>query len=454
MDSDFVSFLQEFGASLPLDKKLYRQDIEGSKAHCKMLAKQGIISEEESLAILKGLDEILAEIDSGEFQFSIEREDIHMNVEHRLMEKIGETGGKLHTARSRNDQVALDERLYLRDAVKGICARILELNEVLTEKAEAHMGVAMPGYTHLQRAQPILFSHHLLAYFEKFKRDFGRFDRCYESTNVLPLGAGALAGVDFPVDREYTAKLLGFDAVSANSLDSVSDRDFLLEFLFASSVLGIHLSRFCEEIVLWCSQEFGFVSIADEFCTGSSIMPQKRNPDYAELIRGKSGVLTGNLISMMVTLKGLPLAYNKDMQEDKRPMIETAETVDGCLRVFTEMFRTLEPRAENMARALARGHMTATDLADYLVEKGFPFRKAHGVVAGIVRHCTEKDITLESLDLEALRAFDPAFDEGALKVLDPVRSVDKRNSLGGTAKVRVQEALKAAQGWVVRHKTL
>lgn len=441
----FPDFLKSFGASLPWDRRLYKQDILGSQVHCRMLAKQGIISREEEELILKGLGEILREIESGEFPFSMELEDIHMNIERRLMEKIGDVGGKLHTARSRNDQVALDERLYLREEIRLIEAQLLELMETLVDKAQASLRAIMPGYTHLQRAQPVLFSHHLMAYYEMFRRDLRRMEGCMEGLSELPLGSGALAGVDFPIDREFVAKELGFKRVCRNSMDAVSDRDFLLEFLSACSILGIHMSRLCEEIVLWSSQEFGFIKLADLFCTGSSIMPQKRNPDYAELIRAKAGLMVGNLVSMLMVMKGLPLAYNKDMQEDKRPMFETVDTVKDCLRVVTQMIRTMEVNSTRMAMATEEGYLTATDLADYLVEKGRPFRKAHGVVAEIVRSCVERGVPLRSLGLEELKSYDEAFDEDVYLVLDPRASIERRATRGGTATSRVMEALEEAK---------
>ena len=444
-ESSFPEFLKAFGASLPWDQRMYRQDIRGSQAHCRMLALKGIITQEEAELILKGLEEILQEIHAGNFPFSLEWEDIHMNVERRLMEKIGDVGGKLHTARSRNDQVALDERLFLREEVETIQAQLLDLMETLVDKASGGLRAIMPGYTHLQRAQPVLFSHHMMAYYEMFRRDHRRMEQCRESLLELPLGAGALAGVDFPIDRESVAMELGFKRVSRNSMDAVSDRDYLLEFLSACSIIGVHMSRMGEELVLWSSQEFGFVRLAEQFCTGSSIMPQKRNPDYAELIRGKTGSLIGHLVGMLVTLKGLPLAYNKDMQEDKRFMLEASDTVKGCLRVLVQMIRTMEIRPARMGRATEEGYLTATDLADYLVAKGRPFRKAHGIVAKIVRSCMEREITLASMGLEELKRFDDAFGEDVYQVLDPRASVERRASPGGTATVRVMEAIEEAR---------
>jgi argininosuccinate lyase len=443
--SSFPEFLQAFGASLPLDRRLYRHDIMGSKVHCRMLARQGIITEEEASRILDGLDEILVEIEEGRFPFSLQWEDIHMNVERRLMEKIGEIGGKLHTARSRNDQVALDERLFLREEIEEILALLVALMEDLVGLAEQNLGVIMPGYTHLQRAQPVLFSHHLMAYFEMFRRDRRRMVQCLRALDECPLGAGALAGVDFPVDRHFVARELGFSRICRNSIDAVSDREYLLEFLSAAAILGVHLSRFCEELILWSTQEFSFVRLGNLFCTGSSIMPQKRNPDMAELIRGKAGGLMGQLVSLLVTLKGLPLAYNKDMQEDKRPLFEAVDTVKACLRTFVQMIRTMEIRSDRMEAATEEGFLTATDLAGYLVEKGRPFRKAHGIAAEIVRSCMERGLTLAALELAELRRFDEAFDEDVFPILDPRRSVERRDCPGGTATRRVREAIQQAK---------
>ncbi len=443
--NSFPKFLKAFGASLPWDQRMYRQDIRGSQAHCRMLARQGIISQEEAQLILKGLQEILEEIETGSFPFSLEWEDIHMNVEHRLIEKIGEVGGKLHTARSRNDQVALDERLFLREEVAAIQLQLLDLLETLVEKAASSLRAVMPGYTHLQRAQPVLFSHHMLAYYEMFLRDYRRMEQCRESLLELPLGAGALAGVDFPIDRQWVARELGFKRISRNSMDAVSDRDYLLEFLAACNILGVHMSRVSEELILWSSQEFNFIRLADPFCTGSSIMPQKRNPDCAELIRAKAGSLMGHLVAMLSILKGLPLAYNKDLQEDKRPMLESSDTVRACLRVLVQMIRTMEIRPSKMIAATEEGFLTATDLADYLVAKGRPFRKAHGIVAEIVRSCVDREINLSSMGLEELRRFDEVFEDDVYQVLDPRASVERRQSLGGTATVRVMEAIEEAR---------
>jgi argininosuccinate lyase len=438
-------FIKEFSASLPWDKRLYVQDIRGSQAHCRMLARKGIIGKQEERLICEALEEILREIQEGVFPFSVELEDIHMNVERRLIEKVGEVGGKLHTARSRNDQIALDERLFLKEAVAEILLQLGRLMGAVLDQAQRHFGIIMPGYTHLQRAQPILFSHHMLAYYEMFRRDWGRMEHVKEALDEMPLGAGALAGVEFPIDPKQVAGELGFERIFRNSMDAVSDRDFLMEFLGASSILMIHCSRLCEELVLWSSQEFGYVSLADPFCSGSSIMPQKRNPDVAELIRGKTGLVVGNLVSIMVTMKALPLSYNKDMQEDKRPMLETVDAVRGSLMALSEMVRTMEVDGQRMERATREGYMTATDLADYLARKGVPFRSAHSITKQIVSHCIKRGVVLEDLPLEELQKFHESIEEDVYEVLRVKAAVEARSSPGGTASVRVEEALRRAQ---------
>ncbi len=373
-------FVEEFTASIDFDKRLYRQDIRGSIAHARMLGRQGIITAADAESIVGGLQEILDRIEAGDFDFSVSLEDIHMNVEARLSEAIGEAGKRLHTGRSRNDQVALDIRLYLRDEIADVNAYLDRLIDSLLFQAEHNLDVIMPGYTHLQVAQPILFSHHMMAYVEMFSRDKGRMADCLKRLNALPLGAGALAGTTFPIDREYVAEQLGFPEVTRNSLDSVSDRDFSLEFISASSILMMHLSRFSEELILWSSSEFSFIDLSDSFCTGSSIMPQKKNPDVPELVRGKTGRVYGNLMALLTVMKSLPLAYNKDMQEDKEPLFDTIDTVKGSLKIFADMIREMKVKADNMRNAAARGFSTATDVADYLVRKGLPFRDAHEVV--------------------------------------------------------------------------
>ena len=393
-------FVEEFTASIDFDKRLYHQDIRGSIAHARMLGKQGIISLDDMEQIVHGLQEILRQIEAGRFDFSVALEDIHMNIESRLSEKIGEAGKRLHTGRSRNDQVALDIRLYLRDEIVEISAYLDLLIDALIEQAEKNIEVIMPGYTHLQTAQPILFSHHLMAYVEMFRRDKGRMEDCLRRMNLCPLGAGALAGTTFPIDREHVAEHLDFPGVTRNSLDSVSDRDFALEFLAASSILMMHLSRFSEELILWSTSEFKFIDLSDGFCTGSSIMPQKKNPDVPELVRGKTGRVYGNLMALLTVMKGLPLAYNKDMQEDKEPLFDTIDTVKGSLKIFVDMIREMRVNADRMRAAAAGGYSTATDVADYLVRKGMPFRDAHEVVGKAVAYCIAQGKDLPELTIE------------------------------------------------------
>ncbi|MBN2427987.1 MAG: argininosuccinate lyase [Deltaproteobacteria bacterium] len=438
-------FVEEFTASIAFDQRLYNYDIQGSMAHARMLAKQGIISEEDAEQITSGLQDILEEIDNGSFEFSVALEDIHMNIEARLIERIGPVGGKLHTARSRNDQVALDIRLYLRDEIRTLLGQLQRLGQALVEQAEAHLDVIMPGYTHLQTAQPILFAHHLLAYFEMFRRDRARLEDCLKRVDVLPLGAGALAGTTFPIDREFVARQLGFAEVSRNSLDSVSDRDFAIEFINACSVLMMHLSRFSEEIILWSSADFSFVELSDSFCTGSSIMPQKKNPDVPELIRGKTGRIYGNLINLLTLMKSLPLAYNKDMQEDKEPLFDTIDNVKGCLKIFADMIAGMKIRPERMRQAAARGFSTATDIADYLVRKGIPFRDAHEVVGKAVRYCIENAKDLPELSQEEYSSFSPDIEGDIYDYVTLEASVDARSATGGTATSAVKKEIERAR---------
>jgi argininosuccinate lyase len=438
-------FVEEFTASIQFDQRLYRYDIQGSIAHCRMLVRQGIILPEEADAIVAGLGVILGEIERGEFEFSIAREDIHMNVEARLIENIGPVGGKLHTARSRNDQVALDVRLYLRDEVDAIRTALVKLQQALLGQAEANLDVIMPGYTHLQTAQPILFAHHLLAYVEMFARDAGRLVDLRARLNVLPLGAGALAGTTFPIDREWVAQQLGFDGVTRNSLDSVSDRDFAIEFCSFAALLMMHLSRLAEELVLWSSADFAFIDLSDGFCTGSSIMPQKKNPDVPELVRGKTGRVYGNLVSLLTLMKSLPLAYNKDMQEDKEPLFDTIDTVRGSLKVFAEMIARMQVNAANMRAAAARGFSTATDVADYLVRKGLPFRQAHEVVGKTVRYCVETGKDLPALTLEEFRQFSQKIETDIFAAVTLEASVNARQATGGTARAAVEQEIARAR---------
>jgi len=432
------TFVEEFTASIDFDKRLYRQDIRGSIAHARMLGRQKIIPMADVDAIISGLEEILARIDAGEFDFSVSLEDIHMNIEARLSAAIGEAGKRLHTGRSRNDQVAVDIRLYLRDEIAEVVRYLDLLSDALLFQAEQNLGVIMPGYTHLQVAQPILFSHHMLAYVEMFRRDRGRMEDCAKRLNVLPLGAGALAGTTFPIDREYVAEQLEFDDVTSNSLDSVSDRDFALEFLSASSILMMHLSRFSEELILWSTSEFDFIELSDSFCTGSSIMPQKKNPDVPELVRGKTGRVYGNLMALLTVMKSLPLAYNKDMQEDKEPLFDTVDTVKGSLKIFADMVREMKVKAEVMREAAARGFSNATDVADYLVRTGMPFREAHEVVGKSVRYCIEHGKRLEELSMDQWKSFSERIGPDIYDAITLEASVNARRATGGTALDRVK----------------
>jgi argininosuccinate lyase len=440
-------FVEEFTASINFDKRLYHQDIRGSIAHATMLGKQGIIPIEDVEAIVSGLKGILEQIEAGSFDFSVSLEDIHMNIEARLSERIGDAGKRLHTGRSRNDQVALDIRLYLRDELVEISAYIDLLIDSLLFQAEENLSVIMPGFTHLQTAQPILFSHHMLAYHEMLKRDKARMEDCLKRTNVMPLGAGALAGTTFPIDREYVAELLDFAEVTRNSLDSVSDRDFALEFCAASSIMMMHLSRFSEELILWSTSEFKFVDLSDSFCTGSSIMPQKKNPDVPELVRGKTGRVYGNLMSLLTVMKSLPLAYNKDMQEDKEPLFDTIDTVKGCLKVFADMVREMRVNPARMGAAAGGGFSTATDVADYLVRKGVAFRDAHEVVGKAVRYCIENEMDIPELSLAEWQLFSGRIDEDIFGCITVEASVNARKATGGTALERVKaEIARAKEG--------
>ena len=434
--------VESFTASIAIDARLYRHDIMGSIAHAKMLAKQRIISSSDARKIVRGLQAIEREIENGKFAFSAADEDIHMNIERRLSERIGSAGGKLHTARSRNDQVALDMRLFLRDEVKLILDALAALRQELAKVAQKHLDVIMPGYTHLQRAQPVLFAHHLLAYVEMFERDSERFADGLERINVLPLGSGALAGTTFPIDRVYVAKLLGFRRISKNSIDAVSDRDFLLEFLAAASILFVHLSRIADELVLWSSQEFGFIELPDGYCTGSSMMPQKKNPDVPELIRGKTGRVFGHLQALLTIMKGLPLAYNRDLQEDKLPLFDTVDTVKASIKMMSEIVAGMKVRRERMQRAVEDGFMNATDVADYLAERGVPFRVAHGIAGRIVQFCLAKNKRIDDLSLDEFKRFSAKFDKSVYGYLKAEAVVARRRALGGTARQNVMRRLK------------
>ena len=437
--------VEEFGASVGFDQRLHRYDIEGSIAHARMLTRAGVLSDAEFAAIEQGLQGILADIARGEFAWLIELEDVHMNIEARLTDRIGEAGKKLHTGRSRNDQVATDLRLYLRDATDETIAAIRRLQDVLLTVAEREAATIMPGFTHLQVAQPITFGHHMMAWFEMLHRDAQRFADCRRRINIMPLGAAALAGTGFPIDRAYTAELLGFDAPAENSLDAVSDRDFAVEFCSAAALLMTHLSRFSEELVLWTSAQFDFIELSDSYCTGSSIMPQKKNPDVPELVRGKTGRVNGNLIALLTLMKGQPLAYNKDNQEDKEPLFDTVDTVLACLGVYAGMLQQMRLKPQRMLQAARQGYATATDLADYLVRKGIPFRDAHAVVGKAVRRAIDEGVDLGELSLAALQEFSPAIDEDVYRVLSLEGSVASRDLPGGTAPVRVRAAVARAR---------
>lgn len=440
-----AEFTQEFGASLPVDKRMWESDIAGSKAHAKMLAKQGIISEKDAEDIRSGLDDIARQIEDGSFDFEIEDEDIHMSIERNLTEAIGAAGGRLHTGRSRNDQVATDTRLHSKKLARGLMHQLLDIRGALLEVATREFGVVMPGYTHMQKAQPVLFSHHMLAYYWMFTRDFVRVRAAYDAADVLPLGSAALAGTTYPLDRDFVADELGFSEVSKNSMDAVSDRDFLLDLTYACSVAMMHLSRICEEFIYWSSNEFQFIRLSDAYSTGSSIMPQKKNPDFAELIRGKTGRVYGDLMGLLTTLKGLPLAYNKDMQEDKEGVFDAVDTLSDSLVVMTGMIRTMTVNADAMRKGAHGGFMAATDLADYLVGKGMPFRDAHAVVGRLVLECEKRGKTLQELSVDELKQADSLFDAGALDAVDIDKIVARRITAGGTGHDAVKVQLDQAR---------
>ncbi len=437
--------INEFQASIGFDKRMYREDIAGSIAHAAMLEKCGILSPEDCDRIIAGLKEIEKQIDSGAFLFDVGLEDIHMNIEKRLTDAIGEAGGRLHTARSRNDQVALDTHLYVRRETAAVMALILDMQRALVETAEKYGDVIMPGYTHLQRAQPILFSHHLMAYFAMLGRDFDRFAGVYARADLMPLGAGALAGTTFPIDREFVARQLHFERIYTNSLDAVSDRDYIMEFLAASSILMVHLSRLSEETILWCSREFSFVELDDAHCTGSSMMPQKKNPDVSELVRGKTGRVVGHLMAMLTTVKGLPLAYNKDLQEDKEGIFDAIDTVKFSLAVYARILRGMKVNRAVMKRAVEEDFSNATDLADYLAKKGLPFREAHAVAGQAVHYCIERKKWLADLTLEEFQKFSPLFAADIKDVIRPENCVANRNSSGGTSPAQVKNQIEAAR---------
>ncbi|MET0105277.1 MAG: argininosuccinate lyase [Sedimenticola sp.] len=439
------AFVEAFTASVEFDQRLYKYDIQGSIAHATMLAKSGILTEQERDSIIGGLERVQQRIDSGDFEWSVELEDVHMNVESALTADIGDNGKKLHTGRSRNDQVATDIRLYMRDEIEMIRAEIKRLQEALLEVAEREAETIMPGFTHLQTAQPITFGHHMMAWFEMLERDRERLADCNRRVNVMPLGAAALAGTTYPIDRHYTAELLGFDRPSENSLDSVSDRDFAIEFSAAAALVMMHLSRMSEELIIWSSAQFAFITLSDSFCTGSSIMPQKKNPDVPELVRGKTGRVFGHLMGLLTLMKGQPLAYNKDNQEDKEPLFDTVDNLKGSLKVFADMIPAITCRKVNMREATMKGFATATDLADYLVRKGIPFRDAHEVVGKAVALCVEKECDLSDLGLDELQAFSDAIGDDVFEVLTLEGSVAARNHIGGTAPEQVRAAIERAR---------
>ena len=444
--------VNDFNASIHFDQRLYKEDITGSMAHAKMLGACGIISGEDTEAIVKGLADILADIEAGKVEFSADNEDIHMNVESLLTARIGQAGKRLHTARSRNDQVALDFRMYVRTQTGVIVDQLLELEKVLCRQAKQYQTAVMPGYTHLQRAQPISFAQHLMAYGAMFRRDVQRLEDCAARLNECPLGCGALAGTTYPIDRFMTAQALGFDGPMGNSLDGVSDRDYALEFLSALSILMMHLSRFSEEVILWCSWEFKFIELDDAYATGSSIMPQKKNPDVAELVRGKTGRVYGDLMGLLTVMKGLPLAYNKDMQEDKEPVFDAVDTVEMCLPVFAAMLDTMTVRTDNMRTAAGKGFINATDCADYLTKKGMPFRDAYTITGHLVALCTAQGKTLEELSLPELQSVSTLFEEDVYEALKLENCMALRNSFGGPAVAETTRQIEALEAFVESRK--
>ncbi len=438
-------FTQRFGASLPVDKALYAQDVAGSKAHAHMLAKVGVISDDDAKAIASGLDRVKARIDSGDFSFDINDEDIHMSIERALTADIGDAGARLHTGRSRNDQVATDTRLFAKQRACDLMHANIALRQALIMQAEEHFDVILPGYTHLQHAQPVLFSHHMLAYVWMLSRDFDRLAQARKAADACPLGAAALAGTTYPLDRQMTASELGFSSVIPNSLDAVSDRDFLLDLDYACAVSCMHLSRLCEELVLWSTSEFGFIELSDAFSTGSSIMPQKKNPDFAELIRGKTGRVIGDLVGLLVTMKALPLAYNKDLQEDKQGAIDAAKTLEDCLQCAAGMIETMKIKPENMMAQAQKGHLAATDVADYLAKRGMPFRRAHEVVGHLVLLCEQRGCNLNDLSIEDFKAQSELFEDDIVEELDIPAIVAARTTQGGTGNAAVREQLALAK---------
>lgn len=439
------AFVQAFTASVQFDQRLYKYDIEGSIAHAKMLKKVGILSKEDRNSIIDGLNTILQEIEDGSFNWSIALEDVHMNIESRLTQLIGDAGKKLHTGRSRNDQVATDIRLFMRAEIDFILEEIIRLQQGLIDQAKKHADTIMPGFTHLQVAQPITYGHHMLAWHEMLSRDYERLVDCRKRVNIMPLGSAALAGTTYPIDRDYTCELLGFERPSYNSLDAVSDRDFAIEFCAAAAIILIHLSRCSEELIIWSSAQFDFIDLPDRFCTGSSIMPQKKNPDVPELVRGKTGRVNGHLVSLLTLMKSQPLAYNKDNQEDKEPLFDTVDTLKGCLRAFADMVPAVEPKKEVMLKAAIQGFATATDLADYLVRKGIPFRDSHEVVGKAVRFGVDNKMDLSEMSLKQLQQFSDKIGDDIFEVLSLEGSVNARNHTGGTSPTQVLRQVAIAQ---------
>ena len=440
--------VETFTSSIQVDRRLYAYDIAGSIAHCKMLAKVSIITDEEAHALIQGLEKIRQEIDENRFDFDDSLEDIHMHIESRLIEIAGPVAQKLHTARSRNDQVAVDTRMYLRDETSRLIHRLYRLQRVIVDLARKHLDTVLPGYTHMQRAQPVLLSHHLMAYYEMFLRDIGRLEDCLKRINVMPLGSAALAGTTYPIDRAYTAELLGFESISANSIDAVSDRDFIIEFLAAAALGMVHFSRLSEELILWSTSEFSFIELPDSFATGSSIMPQKKNPDVPELIRGKTASAIGSLTTLLTLMKSLPLAYNRDMQEDKAPLFDTVDTLTACIEICTAMLPKIKFRKANMHRAASGGYLNATDLADYLATRGVAFREAHRLAGEAVGFALSRKKELHELSLEQLQSFCPLIKDDIFSFLTTKEMIDRRTSYGGTAAKMVAKAMAAAEKWL------
>jgi argininosuccinate lyase len=444
--------VETFTSSIQVDRRLYVYDIAGSIAHCKMLAKVSIITDEEAKALIQGLEKIRQEIDENRLDFDDSLEDIHMHIESRLIEIAGPVAQKLHTARSRNDQVAVDTRMYLRDETSRMIHRLYRLQRVIVDLARKHLDTVLPGYTHMQRAQPVLLSHHLMAYYEMFLRDIGRLEDCLKRINVMPLGSAALAGTTYPIDRAYTAELLGFESISANSIDAVSDRDFIIEFLAAAALGMVHFSRLSEELILWSTSEFSFIELPDSFATGSSIMPQKKNPDVPELIRGKTATAIGSLTTLLTLMKSLPLAYNRDMQEDKAPLFDTVDTLTACIEICTAMLPKIKFSKANMHRAASGGYLNATDLADYLATRGVAFREAHRLAGEAVGFALARKKELHELSLEQLQSFCPLIKDDIFSLLTTKEMIDRRTSYGGTAAKMVAKAMAAAEKWLDEKK--